>query len=403
MAETIECPKLRPVEQVMIEEDDRVLVLRDPAGIAEGFLSLSGPALYIASLMDGSHSRLDIQAAFMRQFGEMLLSENLDQIIKVLDDAYFLDSPRLQAHREGLRHEYRASSIRRLRDAASLAPDNSDLIVYLDQIVNAIPPSSGRVAGIIAPHLDYPRGAPCYASAYRDLAARTDAQRFVVLGTNHFGEATAVAGTRKDFETPWGVVRHDSGFMRELDSRCGADLCEFELDHVREHSVELQVVLLKRVLGDRPFTIVPYLCPDICGPTGTQPRDAHGVDLQKFATELRELVASDPVPTCIIAGADLSHIGAFFGDQRPLDDLYLASVRASDGEVLAAIESDDPESFRTLVAGNGNATMICSVGCIYAIATALHGVAHPRLRRYHQAFTPEIQNCVTCASIDFLL
>lgn len=403
MSDQIEYPKLRPVERVPVSGEERVVVLRDPSGIAENMLALGGPTLYVAAMMDGRHSRTDIQAEFMRRFGEILFSNQLDEIIQKLDDAHYLESPRLRTHRDKLRADYRAAPYRPLREGASFAPDNRDLDEYLDEMLATSDPGQDRVAGFVAPHLDYPRGVACYAAAYSGLAERTRARRLVILGTNHFGEATAVTGTKKDFDTPHGVVAHDGKFMDELDSRCGADLCERELDHAREHSVELQVVLLKKVLGRRPFTIVPYLCPDACGSTGTVPMDGRGADLRSFAAHLRDLIAEDGVPTCIIAGADLSHIGRFFGDERPLDDAYLESVRASDSEAVSHLLAADPDGFLACVKTTRNSTKICSTGCLYVIASVLQGRARPVLRHYHQAVTAELENCVTCAAVDYVV
>lgn len=402
MSDQIEYPKLRPVERVPVSDEERVVVLRDPSGIAENMLALGGPTLYVAAMMDGRHSRTDIQAEFMRRFGEILFSNQLDEIIQKLDEAHFLESPRLRTHRDKLRADYRAAPYRPLREGAALAPDNRDLDEYLDEMLATSEPGSDRVAGFVAPHLDYPRGAPCYSAVYRGLAERTQARRFVILGTNHFGEATAVTGTKKDFDTPHGVVAHDGKFMDEVNRRCGADLCERELDHAREHSVELQVVLLKKALGRRPFKIAPFLCPDACGSTGTAPLDGRGVDLRSFATHLRDLIALDGVPTCIIAGADLSHVGRFFGDERPLDDAYLESVNASDNEAVSHLLAADPEGLLACVAATGNSTKICSTGCLFVIATVLQGRARPVLRQYHQAVTAEIENCVTCAAVDYI-
>ncbi|MEE8170135.1 MAG: AmmeMemoRadiSam system protein B, partial [Phycisphaerae bacterium] len=265
-----------------------------------------------------------------------------------------------------------------------------------------VTPRVGRLLGLVAPHLDYPRGRPCYADAYGDLAEFTEARRFVVLGTNHFGTTTGVVGTRKDFETPFGSVSCDAAFMGRLERALDADLCVGELDHRREHSVELQVHLLRHALGARPFSIAPYLCPDPCGPTGTAPRDGCGVDLKRFAEVLGELIAADDTPTCIIAAADLSHVGAFFQDETELDADSLSRVEASDRGLLRQLERGAPETFRASVAERGNVTNICSVGCIFALATALGGRARAVVRRYHQSVTAEIGNCVTCAAMDYV-
>jgi AmmeMemoRadiSam system protein B len=225
--------------------------------------------------------------------------------------------------------------------------------------------------------------------------------RFVILGTNHFGLAPAVVGTRKDFESASGAVPHDAAFMRRLDDRCGRDLGEFEYDHAREHSIELQVLLLRHVLGGRPLTITPYLCPDPCGPNGTAALDGRGVDLKDFALALRAELDDDATPTCIIAGADLSHVGRYFQDRRALDADVLRALEASDRRALDYLLAGDPEGMRRCVAESDNPTSICSVGCLFVLATTLQGRSRPRLLGYHQALTAEAENCVTCAAIEY--
>ncbi|MFQ5500928.1 MAG: AmmeMemoRadiSam system protein B [Phycisphaerae bacterium] len=391
--------------------------LRDASGIATSVFTLSPATLSVLVYMDGSHDRSTIQAHFYRRFGRMLYTEQLDQLIRQLDEARFLEGPGFDTHMEQLVADYRNKSNRPVRDVQSLGAPIHRLGDYFDELLVERNPNRkmdcddlaqstasphNRVVGIVAPHLDYERGAPCYAAAYQDLVQRTTATRFVILGTNHFGQSRSVVGTRMDFDTPFGIVPHDGAFMRRLDERCGFDLCENELDHLAEHSIELQVILLKHLLGDRKVAIAPYLCPDPCGPSGTAPVNGNGVDLMVFAEALREEITADDRETCLIAGADLSHVGRYFMDDRDLNSEALAQVEASDRLALSHIEGDDPEGFRQVVADRDNDTHICSVGCIYALSRALDGQARPRLLHYHQAVTPEAQNCVTCAAMEFV-
>jgi AmmeMemoRadiSam system protein B len=183
--------------------------------------------------------------------------------------------------------------------------------------------------------------------------------------------------------------------MKRIDERCGVELCTYEYDHVREHSIELHAILLRHVLPKSTFSIASYLCPDPCGPTDTAPRDGHGVDLKKFAEALRDEIAADCVPTCIIASADLSHVGRFFQDESELCDEYLQRIAQSDQKALSFVAASDPEAFRSCVAATSNQTNICSVGCIYALATALRDIAKPEMLYYHQAHIRDLENCVS--------
>lgn len=400
------CPQLRHVEARPSSHHPGAVELVDPSGIAESVITVSGRTLAIISQLNGRNRRADIQAEYMRRFGRMLFSDELDKLLCQLDEAHFLIGPRFDDHMIQLTKDYRNAEFRPLRDSDAFGAPAAKLAEYLDSIINSRPVQSsveatGRLLGLVAPHLDYARGAPCYSLAYRDLPSRTSATRFVILGTNHFGRAPGVVGTLHDFETPWGVVPHDRLFMERVAARCGADLHEFEYDHLREHSVELQVILLKHLLTDREFTIAPYLCPDICGPEGTAPRNGNGVDLHQFAEILGELIEEDDVPTCIIAGADLSHVGRYFQDERELNIANLNLVERWDRDALQQLEKGHPRAFRQQVAERSNSTNICSVGCLYALGAALRGRTQPTLLGYHQALTPEIENCVTCAAMEY--
>ncbi len=395
-------PKLRPLEVRPSQRRRGAYDVFDPSGIADGVLTLSGATAFIVSRMDGLTARVDIQAAFMRRFGRMLFSDEIDQLIDQLDRAHFLESAAFESHMAALTRQYRTAVARPIRDAASLGAPLDDLASYFDGMLNGdgTPARTrpGEVVGLIAPHLDYDRGRPCYAAAYRDLASRTDATRFVILGTNHFGRSASVVGTRKDFETPFGIVPCDHALMGRLEERCGVDLCDGEYDHASEHSIELQVLLLKHVLGDRRFTIAPFLCPDPCGPNGTAPREGRGVDLRDFAAAIR---AETDDTVCVIAGADLSHVGRYFHDPRELGDAELSAVESSDRGVLQHVAVSDPDALLECVRGSSNETNICSIGCIFVLVSTLANRAAPHLLDYHQAVTAEAENCVTCCAAEF--
>lgn len=400
--------RLRPIE-LLPDGDADGIAFRDPAGHSPHVLKVPRPVAYVLSRLDGRHDLGDIQAGFMRRFGRLLYSDELDELLRVLDEALYLDTPRFQAVVHEARRCYREAPLRPMIAGEQLADQPAETLQALLQTDEepaghhaSTAPREGRLRAFVAPHLDYPRGRPCYAAAYRRLANATDAERFVILGTNHFGSCGSVVGTRKDFATPFGPVLHDGDFMDRLDRGLETDLCEHEFDHAREHSIELQVHLLRHALNGRPIRIVPYLCPDPCGPSGTRPRDGRGADLRTFAQTLGDLIASDATPTCIIASADLSHVGEFFQDDTPLDDYHLFALGQSDRRVLNYLVDGDPEGFRSVVAEAGNPSNICSIGCLFATAIAMRGRATARLRRYHQAVTREAANCVSCCAIDYV-
>ncbi len=276
-----------------------------------------------------------------------------------------------------------------------------DLESFLDETLAQTEKTElpGPVVGLVAPHLDYPRDRPCYGQAYATLCGRPVPDRVVVLGTNHFGRSTSVVATASGFLTPLGKSPADVDFLERIEARCG-HLRTFDLDHAREHSIELQVAWLQRIFGTETFKIVAFLCPDPCGPTGTAPFDGQGVDLAEFARALGEEIALDGGDTLVVAGADLSHVGMAFGDERALDESFLNEVRRLDENAIASLVGGDADGWIRCVATGGNPGRICSVGCVYALATAIPN-ASATLLGYHQAVDRSSQTCVTCTAVVF--
>jgi MEMO1 family protein len=395
-------PKLRPVEAFPVEQDGQnLLVIHDPSRLAAGHLAVSEPVIFVLSQMDGQHSLETIRTSFAEQFGQPLPEAELLSMVEQLDTAGYLDSDAFAARMRGLVDAYRAAPARVSGGPESFGAEDGKvgplLACMLAQCQACVTGSQRRLAGLIAPHLDYERGTPCYADAYGTLAVAQPARRFVILGTNHYGRSCTVVGTRKDFQTPLGITPTDHAFLSALEASCGIDLCEHEFDHQQEHSIELQVLLLQHLFGPEAFSIVPLLCPDPCGPTGTAPYDGNGVDLGVFGRALGEQIRADDVPTVIIAGADLSHVGKRFGDDRDLDETFLREVEGIDRAALAALETADAEAFRSSLAQHDNRTRVCSAGSIYTLLTALPN-AERQLIRYHQAVDAESGTCVTCSA-----
>ena len=191
-------PKLRAFDLRPSPRHPGAYDLFDPSGIAAGAFTVSQATLSILVGMNGLNDKPDIQVQFMRRYGRLLLTEELDQLIGQLDEGRFLEGPRFEAYWAELTAEYRRAPSRPIRDVHSLGAPVDRLGSYFDNLINNTSPARspesadsevgrGRVAGIVTPHLDYKRGAPCSAGAYHGRSERSEAVRLVILGTNHFG------------------------------------------------------------------------------------------------------------------------------------------------------------------------------------------------------------------------
>lgn len=382
-----------------------MVLIQDPSGLAEAPLVLSLAGFFVLTLLDGTHSLDEVSASFQSQFNQPLSRDQLDSMIEQLDLAHYLESERFADFYGSLVEAYRASTTRTSSDAESFGADGEGLGVLVDRMLRGCRVQSAdnggrRLVGLVAPHLDYARGEPCYHLAYRALAESGRVERVILLGTNHYGRAGSVVATGKDFETPLGTTRADRAFLAELERRCGVDLREHEFDHLREHSIELQLILLQHLLGPDRFEFVPVLCPDPCGPLGTAPYDGQGVDLRVFAECLGEFLRAeqDGRRTLVIAGADLSHFGRRFGDNRDLESVFLAEVESKDREALGAVVGGRADLFVDAIKCRNNDTKICSAGSIYTLMTALPET-RVELLGYHQAVDSESDTGVSCAAM----
>jgi len=131
----VDHPRLRNVNIFPVQTSDQTLFcLQDPLNIGEQGLFLP-PALYfVVSLFDGQHSILDIQAEYMRRFGEFLFTEKIQEIIQQLEEGLFLEGDRFQ---EALRQKEESFQRATLREAAfagkSYEKNPESLMVQLEQ------------------------------------------------------------------------------------------------------------------------------------------------------------------------------------------------------------------------------------------------------------------------------
>ncbi len=391
-------PRLRPVEAFGLSDDGEAQVgLRDRSGLSEVVLSISKPVLLILAQMDGENTCEDIRQSFAQHLGQPLPVETLQRVVEQLAQAHLLDGESFDAHYSSLQEEYRRGGTRGLSLAEVRGIPDSGGSLFREILSEASGPEmSGPVRGLIAPHLDYPRGRPCYGEAYAAIRHRRRPDRVVVLGTNHFGRSARVVATGNGFVTPFGTTTTDVAFLEKLEAHCGS-LRTYELDHLREHSVELQVAWLQFLFGAGSFELVPVLCPDPCCPEMNGRCHDGQVSLGDFARALGDLLEADPRDSLVVAGADLSHVGMAFGDEGELDEEFLSLVRRHDQGALDRVAAGDAEGFVAHLAQEENPTRVCSAGCMFALLTALPD-ARTTILRYHQAVDRQTQTCVTCCA-----
>jgi AmmeMemoRadiSam system protein B len=403
-----EHPRLRPLDAfpAKVTDETRICV-RDPLGFTSRVLLVPYPLFFLMTLMDGEHSIRDIQAEFARKFGQIVFTEKLHEVVRMLDESLLLEGERFQRHRSGVVDAFRKQERREAIHAGgayeaqpeALRASLRSLFEGFEPAATAIPAEPRALAGIVAPHVDLRRGGLAYAHAYREVARLQSAQTYAVFGTSHAPMERLFAITRKAYDTPLGALEVDREVVDALERRLGFDLYRDELNHRAEHSIEFQAVFLRYLFDGRPAPrIVPILCGSLhrCLESGTRPAEVP--EFAEFTAALREIL--NGCSACLVAGADLAHVGLKFGDPEPPDRPALAALEARDVAMLRCVENLDAEGFFRSVHEDGDRRRICGFSPILALMAILDA-REGKILQYSQALEPDTGSVVTYAAMAF--
>jgi AmmeMemoRadiSam system protein B len=399
-------PKLRNrLEAIPIRRGQELYIaLRDLEGLNPETLILSPQAYFLVTLMDGSKSVVDIQAAYMRRFGDILFRENLDGLLRTLDTHFFLENDNSSNRMRQLITEFTNQPTRPAYHAGLSYENSGDNLRV--QLKSFFDPENGgpgdpspiepreTIVGLIAPHIDLRSGGSCFAYAYKALVEANAFHTCVVLGTGHEPLPHYFAMCRKDFETPLGSVAVNKEFIGELSSRCRLDLFADEFAHRREHTIEFQALFLRLLLPE--IQIVPILCS-----FGIEELEQRTDDIHHAAQALKETMDSYPHPVCLLSSIDLAHIGPRYGDSfRP----HAGTVREhneADHRLLQIVSSGDAETFAATLISEGNRRRICGLPPLYTMLRTLQRRAVGKLLRYEYTKVDNEGSFVTFASMAF--
>jgi len=362
----------------------------------------------ILSLLDGRHSVMDIQAEYMRTAGELIFREAIQEVVDKLDEGLFLNNENFRSRRDEIFAEFRRSPVRAATLAGksyddspqTLASEIEGFFVHedgpgpIDRNMN-----EGTLKGIIAPHIDFMRGGPCFAWAYKALAEASDAEVFVIFGTAHMPTSGPFVITHKGFDTPFGVLPCERSIVEKIETEVADDLLADEFVHMNEHSIEFQAVFLKYLMQDRDdISIVPILCGSFQEMvlSGTSPIDDTRV--KEFTGALGKAVGESGKRVCYIAGADLAHVGPRFGDAHPLSEGFMRLLESDDRRMLEHVENLDGDGFFRNIRDDGDRRRICGLPPIYTMLSVMR--AHSgKLLKYQ--YSPDPEGTVSFASMAF--
>jgi MEMO1 family protein len=407
---SLERPKLRPLSARRIEHQGQsFVVLQDPAGVVPQpvLVPFDGFAR-VVRYFDGQSTLTEIQARVLRDTGQFVAMKELEDLVRRFDEAMIIEGPAFAMFHQQYRQSGRRPAALAGRSYAatlrSLRAQLERFFVGQDgagaPAVDGVPAASG-FRGILSPHIDFQRGGPVYTWSYRELVERSHADTFVILGVAHQYCRRRFVLTRKDFETPLGVVPTDRSYVDGIASLAGRDLFDDELSHRTEHSIEFQVVFLQYLLGGlRDFTIVPILVGSFHDLMERGIDPIQDPDVRRFIEALRIVEAGHGRSVAYIGGIDLCHVGPEFGDPDPVAPVLQEQVRRFDGTMLDRAAACDPGGWFRTAGGIGNRWRVCGLAATYTFLHAI-GPARGRLLKYEQALDERRTCCVSFASMAF--
>lgn len=378
-------PKLRSLQPVPATHGGRAgFVLSDPLALSQQMLFLPRELAPLLLLCDGSRDLDGLRAALQVRYSVRVSSEVLAQLVARLDEVYLLDNERFVEARQAALAAYRDAPSRPPTLAGQSYPaDPERLAAYLATFETPSPPDSGAndadVRAVISPHIDYPRGGRVYAGLWQRAAeAARQAELIVVLGTDHHG-GSLLTLTRQHYATPWGVLPTAGKVVDALAQAIGEEEAfRDELYHRSEHAIELAVVWLHAVLGERAPELVPIL-------TGSFQRFVDGRGLPESNGKLTAVVetlrqTASQKRTLLVAAGDLAHVGPAFGGP-PLDFVGRAQLKGADEQLLRAICQGDAGEFFGYIKAEGDRRNVCGLPPIY-LALRVLGQSHGQVTGY---------------------
>jgi MEMO1 family protein len=219
----------------------------------------------------------------------------------------------------------------------------------------------GELFGVMAPHAGLMFSGPVGAYAYKTAASGGPFDAAILVGPSHFvafdGVALYPSGA---FDSPLGLVTIDESLGAEL-LAASRIVQPMPHAHRREHSLEMQLPFIRRLLPDVP--IVPLLM-------GYQTLDT----IRALADGLTQVAAGRRV--LLVASTDLSH---YFD---------AATAESLDRRVQDAVAAFDPEAFiRTFEQypeGERGRFVACGGGPAISVmlAARARGARHGRALKY---------------------
>lgn len=377
-------PKLRNVIDIQrtIYQNEPVFVLQDNLKLTEAAILLPQFLGPLAILCNGQRTVPEIEADLKSEFDLSLSRLAIENLLTQFDQALLLEGETFNQAKRAAVDLYRAkphreSSLAGVSYPSSPAALKRQLKSYVDR-AGQVSPSSPNSRAIISPHIDYPRGGEVYAKVWLSVAeAVRQAELVVVIGTDHKGSFGAVTLTPQHYATPLGVLPTEVELVDKLAQAIGYERAYAEEIHHRdEWSIELDLVWLQFIRGNKPVPVIPVLTGSFRHFMLDEADVEQEGHLTAFVEALREIMAQHR--TLIVASGDLAHLGPYF-DTAPVDKAGFARMQHDDAALLDTLSRGDARQFLNFMQAGQHERNVCGLSPFWFTLSALQQSKGQRL------------------------
>jgi AmmeMemoRadiSam system protein B len=233
--------------------------------------------------------------------------------------------------------------------------DPRELVRQVDEFCGGASDAKARALGCMVPHAGYLYSGHVAGAVY---AALEIPAKCILLGPRHYphGQPLAIL-SEGSFQTPLGPAQIDATMAAELARACSL-LREDAVAHAREHSLEVQLPFLQRLIGEG-LRFAPVVLAT----------DRYGV-MEELGRAVAQVVKAQSEPVLVIASSDMNHYES--------DEV----TRVKDHRAIARVLALDPRGLYDTVR-NESVTM-CGYAATVAMLVAVRelGAKEATLVRY---------------------
>ena len=262
-------------------------------------------------------------------------------------------------------------------------------------------PTGGRLAGIIAPHIDFRVSLQAYATAFQPLMQVPLAETYIILGVGHRSRLEWNLD-RRDYVSPLGRVACAGDLVDGL--AAGSRNLFSPQAHVGEHSIEFALLWIQALHGlhSAPGKNGPRFVPILCGGLhayveGEQEWDDLE-DLHRLGQNLGAILRDQGERVRVIVSIDGCHLGPRFHHPFQVTPALLQATDGWEKMLWACAARGNARELLEWFREEGNDRYFDGVGALALLLAAGEGKLKPQRTYYEQWFTEEDASAVTFSS-----